>query len=545
MMKKVLEFIRKYEIAIITALIILIIGGIILLFFLPKNKDTTLKKIDESSYYLSYDSTWKIDKKEKDKVILKHNSGSKIIIQLTTLTDEYSYATMDELIDELIYNIQKQNPNYKLLSKKQDKVTKYEFDGYKILYENGEEQVMVNVYKKSDKLVVIRYEALNDYFDILLDSVQSIIYNLNVKDENFDLKNNLELDISEIEYSKSDEVDNSINKSKTYEIAKNNYYVEYSIPENFKLKSLDSSSNGFDLELESGKIEITVNIWNRNIYEYLDKEELSGLYNNYKYYRNNENYSDFTETLTKLESNYDSYIYKNSYFTKDKRKDENAELIYALNNSHILVISIKTTGLPITEKLISQIKINTSKNYASYVKVEKENNLLIGTLQRFSDYEHKHIDYITLKVPDKYVEIDKNTNIYLERNYALNYNENMLIYDYEVHYELTTLDDEAIIKILNSTYMSSIYGEAHELTYSGDFTLNSKLFKVYDGGYTELSGIIFTNTNRQKYYVNKKVLFYEIPNKGNMYIEINGNGKEVSDNILNELTNFIIEIKEI
>ena len=88
-MKKVLEFIRKYEIAIITALIILIIGGIILLFFLPKNKDTTLKKIDESSYYLSYDSTWKIDKKEKDKVILKHNSGSKIIIQLTTLTDEY------------------------------------------------------------------------------------------------------------------------------------------------------------------------------------------------------------------------------------------------------------------------------------------------------------------------------------------------------------------------------------------------------------------------------------------------------------------------
>ena len=32
--------------------------------------------------------------------------------------------------------------------------------------------------------------------------------------------------------------------------------------------------------------------------------------------------------------------------------------------------------------------------------------------------------------------------------------------------------------------------------------------------------------------------------KGNLYIEIDGNGKEVSDNILNELTNFTIETKE-
>lgn len=557
MMEKVLDFIKKYKFAIITALAILIVGSIIFIFLILNNRKTALKELDESNYYLSYDSTWKIDKKAKNTVILKHNSGSKITIQLSTLTDEYSYANMDELIDELVYNIQQQNPNYKLLSKKQDKITKYEFNGYKLLYENSKEQVMVNAYKKSDKLVIIRYEAENDYFDILLDSVQSIIYNLNIKDENFNLKNNLKLDITDMKYSKSDELDNSITKNTTYEIAKNNYYVKYSIPSNFKLKSLDSTSGVFDLTLDSGQIDITVNIWNRNIYEYLDKDETSGVYNNYKYYRNDKDYSNFEETLAKLESNYDSYIYKNSYiynksidFDKDfnkiesKRKDENVELIYALNNCHILVISIKTTGVPTTEKLINQIKVNTSKNYASYVKVEKDNNLLVGTLKRFSDYEYKKIDYITLKVPDKYEEIDKNTNIYLERNYALNYNEDMLIYDYEVHYELTTLSAESIINSINSVYIKSTYGEAHELTYSGDLTLNGKVFKVYDGGYTDLSGIMFTDINRQKYYVNKKVLFYEIPDKGNLYIEIDGNGKRVGDSILNELTNFTIEIKE-
>ena len=552
MMKKVLEFFKKYKFAIV----ILILGSF-LIFLISNNKKITLKELDESNYYLSYDSTWKIDKKDKDIIILKHFSGSKITIQLSSLTDEYSYLTINELIDELVYSIQQQNPNYKLLSKKQDKITKDKFDGYKLLYENNKEQVMVNVYKKSDQLVIIKYEAENDYFDILLDSVQSIIYKLNIKDENFDLKNNLKLDTTAIKYSQNEELDNLLSENKTYEIAKNNYYVEYSIPASFNLKSLSSSSGDFDLILDSGRINMTVNIHNKNIYEYLDEEETNGLYANYKHYKENEDYSNFEETLTKLESNYDSYIYKNSYFynkafdynknsnkIESKRKDENIELIYALNNCHILIISIKTTGVPITEKLINQIKVNSSKNYASYVNVEKDNGFLIGILQRFRDYDHKKIDYITLKVPDKYEEIDKNTNIYLERNYAFNYDEDMLIYDYEVHYELTTLSDESIIKSINSTFIISTYGESHELTYLKDLTLNGKLFKVYDGGYTDLSGIMFTNINRKKYYVNKKVLFYEIPDKGNLYIEIDGNGKEVSDNILNELTNFTIETKE-
>lgn len=556
MMKKVLDIIKVYKFAIITALIILLIG-MTLFWLLPINKRNLIKEIDETNYYLSYDNSWKVNKKSNNLIVLKHSSGSKLTIQISSLTDEYSYATMNELIDELIYNMQKQNPNYKLLSKTQDKLTKDEFDGYKILYENGKEQVMVDIYKKGDKLVLIQYEAKNDYFDILLDSVQSIIYSLNIKDEKFDLSNSLKLNITDPNYSKSKELDKTITKSKTYEVAHNNYYVKYSIPSNFILRSLDSSFEDFDLALDSGKINLTVNIFNKNIYEYLNKDETNGVYTNYKYYKTNKDYSDFEETLTKLKSNYDSYIYKNSYYYNKavkydkkagigeyKRKDENAELIYALNNSHILVISIKTTGVPITEKLINNIKIKKSKNYASYVKTKKENNLLIGTLQRYSDNSHKKIDYITLKVPDKYQELDKNTNIYLERNYALNYNEDMLIYDYEVHYELTTFKEDFIINNINTTYISSNYGESHQLTYSGDLTLNDKVFRVYDGGYTDLSGIMFTDINRQKYYVTKKVLVYKISDEEILYIEIDGNGKGLGDDVLKELTNFIVEIKE-
>ena len=84
---------------------------------------------------------------------------------------------------------------------------------------------------------------------------------------------------------------------------------------------------------------------------------------------------------------YDKNFKKQEY----KRQDENVELIYALDNNHTLVMKIKSTGLPITKKLISMIKITNSTNYASYVKIEKEGNFLIGRLQRFKDYNKDKI----------------------------------------------------------------------------------------------------------------------------------------------------------
>ncbi len=558
MKNKLLEILKKYKIAIIIAIGILLIGLIILLSILYLSNNSHIRKINSNYYSLDYDNTWKITKKREDIIILKHNSGGKVSIQINKLTDEYKYSTIDELIDELLYNIKKQNNNYKLLSKKHDKITKYKFDGYKILYEDNKKQVMLYTYKKSDKLITIIYEAKNNYFDILLDSVQNIVYNLNVKDKEFDIKGNLTLNISNVKYEENKEVDKLLNKSEKYEIANNNYYVVYSIPSSFKQKSLDSSTSNFELESKSGRISMNVNIFNSNIYEYLEQDATVGLYNKYKTYQKDKDYSGFKEMLTKLDSDYDSYIYKNSYYydkaiayDKDlgvknyKRKEENVELIYALNNSHILIIDMKASGIPITKKLVEMIKINSSKNYASYVKITKENNFLIGILQRFTDYNYDKIDYIKLKIPDKYEEIDKNRNINLERNYSLNYNEDMLIYDYDVRYELTTLQEKSIIDNINSTYIKSSYGDSHELSYSGNLTLNNKLFKSYDGGYTDLSGIMFTNINRKKYYVAKKVLVYEIPERGNLYIEISGNGKEIDNEILNELTNFTMEIKNI
>ena len=154
------------------------------------------------------------------------------------------------------------------------------FNGYKLLYENEKEQVMVNLYKKSDKLVSIRYEANNDYFDILLDSVHNIVYNLDVKDKKFDLKNSIKLDTSEIEYSSSDKVDNLLKDKQTFEISKNHFLVEYSLPTNFTRINFDSTLSQFDFKVDDdGNMDLVVDIYNRNIYEYFYKI-------NFEYYQN-------------------------------------------------------------------------------------------------------------------------------------------------------------------------------------------------------------------------------------------------------------------
>ncbi len=545
-MKKIL---KKYKILII--LLLLLIG-----IYIYSSSKIFIKKLENDVYALNYDSTWKVKEKSENNIVFKHHSGSKITIDIIPLKNEVSYLAIDDLIDEILYSIQNQNKEYKLLFKNSQKITKYEFDGYKILYENDKDQVMINTYKKSDKLIFISYQASDKYFDILLDSVENIIYNLDIKDEVFNVKSNIDLKKEDINYEENQNIDKLINNTELYEIANNNYYVKYSIPSNFKSHILDSQYGNFAFNFEDDKNNITQHIYlstsilNRNIYDYLDED----LYKSYNTYKNDGDYSDYKEAISSLKSDYDSYIYKNSYYYNNgmvfdgnnyvngKEYNENIELIYALNNAHIFIVKINSVGVPITEKMISMIKVNSSENYSSFIKIEKEKDNLLGRLQRFSDYSYDKTDKITIKIPDKYEEIDKDRNIYSDRYYELNYNEELLIYDYDVHYELSDMSKEQVIENINSFNIVKSYGNYKELTYLTDLTLNGKKFSIYDGGYTNLSGIMFTNISRVNYYVNKKVLIYEMPNKGTLYIEINGNNKEISDDILKELTNFVIEI---
>ena len=558
MIKRLINFLKKYHLIVISASIVVFIGVIVLIIINFYNNDS-LKVLDTENYVVEYDRSWKVKEQELNSVLLKHkNSNSFVKIDVIPLESEFAYFSIDDLIDEIIYNIDKQNKNYKLISKQEDIITDYQYRGYKMLYEVDNLQTMVATYKKSDKLIMISYESVNDYFDILLDSVHNIIYHFDTKEKQFNLTGDINLNLKKIKFSKGDKVEKLLSKVKNYEVADNNYYVSYSIPDNFQLGALNSRYQYFELEgLEDGNLTMNVNIYNWNIYEYLDKKNSLNVFDNYEMFQKDEDYSEFQESIEILDSDYDSYIYKNSYYYdkatifKDnelkeyRRRDENIELIYALNKNHILVIKLSSSGVGIPEKLINMINIEKSKNYASYVKSNKKDGYLVAELQRFKDYRKDKIESITIRLPDKYDELDRLNNFYEKRVFSLNYDEEKEIYDYEIEYQLTTISDiNSLVDIINNSYTTS-YGPYDNLSFIGNVTVNNKDFIEYSGGYTNLGGIMFTDINRFKYYVYKKALFYRIGDEGYLMINISGNNHEISDDIINEVTNFVIEEKSI
>ena len=217
MREKLYDIYKKYKIAIIIALAIVLVGILCLVLFNVLKSNSKLIALDEKNYSLKYDNSWKIKEKKDNYVSLNHKSSKSLLkIEVIDLDKEYKYSDIDDLIDEIVYNIGEQNKTYKLISKQKDIFTKYEFKGYKLLYETETEQVMIMTFKKSDKLIVASYEAKNKYFDMLLDSVQNIVYNFNTTDENFELKNSIKTETSEISFSESEDLDKILTDTKEY-----------------------------------------------------------------------------------------------------------------------------------------------------------------------------------------------------------------------------------------------------------------------------------------------------------------------------------------
>jgi len=68
-----------------------------------------------------------------------------------------------------------------LKKKEKKEISNKKYEAYKILYENGDSQSLIVIFKNSNYLCVINYTANNEYFDILLDSFQFILEEFNLK----------------------------------------------------------------------------------------------------------------------------------------------------------------------------------------------------------------------------------------------------------------------------------------------------------------------------------------------------------------------------
>ncbi|MBR6820990.1 MAG: hypothetical protein IKM55_02060 [Bacilli bacterium] len=134
-----------------------------------------MSKSKDGVFNVKYDSTWKLV--NKGEFTLKHKkTGSIISIQSKILEDNYVDTELKYLIQDIMYSIEEQNKDYKLINISDDVDSKYE--AYSYLYEKDMEQILVNVYKKGNKLIIAYYQADSEVYDIVLDSVDTILDSL-------------------------------------------------------------------------------------------------------------------------------------------------------------------------------------------------------------------------------------------------------------------------------------------------------------------------------------------------------------------------------
>ncbi len=118
-------------------------------------------------------------------------------------------------------------------------------------------------------------------------------------------------------------------------------------------------------------------------------------------------------------------------------------------------------------------------------------------LYNYNIYEYLD-EEIIISIPDKYKEIDKNTNLYEERNYSINYNNELDVYDYDINYTLSSSYSK--LENLVNTFNNSItkaYGDYKELTFLEEKTISGSQYFVMelsnDGG-NVLLGITKANS---------------------------------------------------
>jgi len=538
---KLKMFIKNYKITIIVSFIVILLGLLFYILYLQFfNKNADYKEFANDYFSLKYDTNWHVDKTLDDAIDLKNGSDSSVNMSIVQLSEEYKYSDIDEVMDEIIYNIGIQNPEYNMIAKEAAKITKNNYDGYELLYETEEEQILVVIAKNNDKLLITTFSSPNDYFDILLDSVHNIVYNFEFKEEKLDVTYKMkDIKTDAITWEENKDLNSKLKENNKYSIANNHFLVEYSVPQNFEISDYDSTSNYFNFNGDiEGSIILKADVIGLNMFEYLNNESKGLSYNMKNIREDSKTYTDLKETLQKIDDlDINGYIFKASYNYKStyaNSYNENVYMIYELDNRRTFVIEIDSENENIKKELIDNIKFINKEKYAEFTYRNMENDNIVNELKvKLKNYSSTIQGYYSMNLytPKKYREIDKGNNVYDSRYFGYGYNEENDEYDTNVCYNLSVLE-------YKETTPSDTRSCYHMYTYTsimnnGQIVLNGKTFYKFSGTFSA-KNVDYIDT----------LLFYKLKNGGYISIIISNKNGNIDESTLNELTNFNIETKD-
>lgn len=174
-LEKKRKMLKRISITFMIAFLVVLIW---IIFFKNRSYNHTF---ENDSLSFDYDSTWKVSKNETNSISLTHKTDSIIDINISILNSNYTNSSIEQVVDEVKYDIKNQKSDYKLLKEEKQNITQNNYESYKMLYENKDNQSLIIVLKKGTTLIVINYISKDKYFDIVLDSYQGILSSLTIK----------------------------------------------------------------------------------------------------------------------------------------------------------------------------------------------------------------------------------------------------------------------------------------------------------------------------------------------------------------------------
>ncbi len=525
-MKKVLD--KNIKKITISLLVLLLGVSTIYIYMLLSNKPK-MKTYTNDVFKFKYDSSWGVYDASISNVLLKHSNNASIKINVKTLDEPYRYETLNTLIDDIVYGIEKQNNNYVMLGQEEVKLTKNKIVGYKFLYEYDDNQVLVAIIKQSDKLITFTYEAEYDYFDILLDSAQNILYNFALVKDKVNYHSKLEtIKTNTISYKGTDTVDGT----REYEISNYHYSVKYTIPNNFIIHDFNNTYGNYYEKDRNYKSEIQINtaINNLNIYESINKKG-SGIEDDIQRLKKNDSNSNIKVEIDKgkLEESYIyrvSYNYNSEYLDKEQKK-ERLYMLIPLDNSHTFKVTIDSIDKGISEDLINSIKIVSKEKYSQNIVLNYEGNYLVNDMRYMFNTYDKYLN-LKLYTPKKYSELDYRANNNEYRYFGYDYDSDKGLYNMNISYYISSLCKTNASK-LKDDY--KVYEDVKVIA-EGNKQYHNHIFDSYT--------ITYRSNNRAKY---EKQLIGNIADGICLKLVISSSRNNITDNIVNDLTIFKTEIK--
>ena len=150
-------------------LLILVFSTLVYFFYVRTYKN--------NYFSVDYDIDWK--KESSDNFKLKNVNDS--VIEIYGQYDKDNTDVNDIYLD-LNNNFLKNNNDYKLVNASNTNVGKNYYEGYELLYESDDKQVLYIIVVKDNKIVNINYTSSSDVFDLDLEQFYNVLNTIEIGD---------------------------------------------------------------------------------------------------------------------------------------------------------------------------------------------------------------------------------------------------------------------------------------------------------------------------------------------------------------------------